>query len=79
MGRPDPGEIPSALGHDSMKRLLERNGWKAVRGGRHSTKMVKPGCRPITLPVHRRQDYGKGLRAQILRQAGLQPQAGDDE
>ncbi len=52
-------------------RLLEANGWARERGGKHVVKMTKPGHRPITLPRHQGRDYGKGLAAAILRQAGL--------
>jgi predicted RNA binding protein YcfA (HicA-like mRNA interferase family) len=55
----------------SMRRLLEENGWTMTRGGKHSVKMEKPGHRPITLPQHKGRDYGPGLTAAILRQAGL--------
>jgi predicted RNA binding protein YcfA (HicA-like mRNA interferase family) len=55
----------------SLQRLLEANGWRATRGGKHNVKMEKRGRRPITLPMHKGQDYGKGLTADILRQAGL--------
>jgi predicted RNA binding protein YcfA (HicA-like mRNA interferase family) len=51
--------------------LLERHGWTLSRGGKHVVKMTKPGCRPITLPRHKGQTYGKGPDAQIRRQAGL--------
>jgi hypothetical protein len=33
--------------------------------------MVKPGRRPITLPLHKGRSYSKGLDAAIRRQAGL--------
>jgi predicted RNA binding protein YcfA (HicA-like mRNA interferase family) len=55
----------------SMRKLLEDNGWVCTRGGKHVIKMEKDGQRPITLPMHRGADYGKGLEGAILRQAGL--------
>jgi predicted RNA binding protein YcfA (HicA-like mRNA interferase family) len=51
--------------------LLRENGWLQSRGGKHQVKMIKPGCRPITLPQHQGRDYSKGLTQAILRQAGL--------
>jgi predicted RNA binding protein YcfA (HicA-like mRNA interferase family) len=55
----------------SMRKLLAENGWQQTRGGKHVVKMVKPGRRPVTLPMHKGRDYGKGLERAILRQAGL--------
>lgn len=52
-------------------RLLERDGWLRETGGKHVVKMVKPGLRPITLPHHHGEPYGKGLSAAIVKQAGL--------
>ena len=40
-------------------------------GGKHNVKMERPGERPITLPMHKGQDYSPSLTAAILRQAGL--------
>jgi predicted RNA binding protein YcfA (HicA-like mRNA interferase family) len=54
-----------------MRKLLADNGWHESRGGKHVVKMVKAGQRPITLPMHKGRDYGKGLERAILRQAGL--------
>jgi predicted RNA binding protein YcfA (HicA-like mRNA interferase family) len=62
---------PRALNQRSMKKLLELNGWVATIGGKHVVKMEKPGRRPITLPANKRRDYPPGLRAAILREAGL--------
>jgi predicted RNA binding protein YcfA (HicA-like mRNA interferase family) len=53
-------------------RLLRRDGWILVRGGKHQVKMIKPGHRPITLPHHKGRDYPPGLAAAILRQGGLE-------
>jgi predicted RNA binding protein YcfA (HicA-like mRNA interferase family) len=55
----------------SMRRLLQENGWTQTIGGKHVVKMAKPGERPITLPMHKGQDYGPALTRSILRQAGL--------
>jgi predicted RNA binding protein YcfA (HicA-like mRNA interferase family) len=52
-------------------KLLQQNGWKQEAGGKHSVKMCKPKCRPITLPRHKGRDYSAGLTASILREAGL--------
>jgi predicted RNA binding protein YcfA (HicA-like mRNA interferase family) len=75
MGKPSP--LPRVLSQRTAKRLLEENGWTETLGGKHVVKMTKPGCRPITLPKHRGQDYSPGLTAAILRQAGLR--GGDAE
>jgi hypothetical protein len=45
--------------------------WVATVGGKHVLKMEKAGKRPITLPANKRRDYPPGLRAAILREAGL--------
>lgn len=55
---------------DWIKRL-KRDGWTKERGGKHAVKMTKPGKRPITLPKHRGQVYGKRLSAAIKKEAGL--------
>jgi predicted RNA binding protein YcfA (HicA-like mRNA interferase family) len=52
-------------------KRLEAAGWVRERGGKHVVKMTKEGMRPITLPHHRGQTYGKGLDAAIKRQAAL--------
>ena len=54
-----------------MRKLLVEHGWTEARGGKHVVKMTKPGRRTVTLPMHKRRDYGKGLERAILRQAGL--------
>jgi predicted RNA binding protein YcfA (HicA-like mRNA interferase family) len=55
----------------SMWQFLQDNGWTQTLGGKHVIKMIKPGERPITLPMHKGRDYSRGLSASILRQAGL--------
>jgi predicted RNA binding protein YcfA (HicA-like mRNA interferase family) len=59
------------LSQKSAKKLLEEHGWTETRGGKHTVKMDKPGHRPITLPMHRSNDYGRKPTAAILKQAGL--------
>jgi len=59
------------LDQRTARRLLESHGWEMTRGGKHIVKMEKAGSRPITLPHHWGQTYGKALTAAILRQAGL--------
>jgi predicted RNA binding protein YcfA (HicA-like mRNA interferase family) len=59
------------LNQKLASKLLKENGWKQEAGGKHSVKMCKPKCRPITLPKHKGRDYGPGLAASILKQAGL--------
>lgn len=79
MSKGAAGERPAkALGQGSMRRLLELQGWVAEVGGKHVVKMTKGGERPITLPHHDGNDYGKGLRGRILKQAGLAPSSGKD-
>jgi predicted RNA binding protein YcfA (HicA-like mRNA interferase family) len=63
--------MPGPLNQKSAQTGLEAHGWTRTLGGKHVVKMVKPGCRPITLPHHGGKDYGKGLAAAIRRQAGL--------
>ncbi len=55
----------------SLRKLLLEHGWTQTAGGKHVVKMEKPGHRPITLPMHKRRDYGPGLAASILKQAGV--------
>jgi len=64
-------KIPKRLSQKTAQRLLETNGWRMTRGGKHNLKMEKKGHRPITLPRHKGKDYGAGLTAAILRQAGI--------
>jgi predicted RNA binding protein YcfA (HicA-like mRNA interferase family) len=63
--------IRGTLNQKKAIKLLKENGWTQVRGGKHQVKMTKPGCRPITLPLHKGRDYSPGLSQAILRQAGL--------
>lgn len=63
--------VPKVLSQKAAIRLLECHGWKRTLGGKHVVKMEKAGHRPITLPHHGGRDYGSGLRAAVLRQAGI--------
>jgi predicted RNA binding protein YcfA (HicA-like mRNA interferase family) len=68
---PNEPELPKTLNQRAAIRLLLDNGWTEDAGGKHVVKMTKPGRRPITLPADRRRDYPPGLRAAILKEAGL--------
>jgi predicted RNA binding protein YcfA (HicA-like mRNA interferase family) len=59
------------MNQKSARKLLEQHGWTMTKGGKHNIKMEKAGERPITLPMHRREDYSVDLTVKILRQAGL--------
>ena len=63
--------IPGTLSQKKAIKLLKENGWIQASGGKHQVKMIKPGCRPITLPQHKGRDYSPGLGKAILKQAGL--------
>lgn len=63
--------MKGTLNQKGAVKLLQENGWNQSRGGKHQVKMIKPGCRPITLPQHKGRDYPTGLAYAILRQAGL--------
>ena len=63
--------MPRLLNQKRAEALLKQHGWSRERGGKHVVKMTKPGHRPITLPRHHGADYGPGLTAAVLRQAGL--------
>ncbi|HUZ38188.1 MAG TPA: type II toxin-antitoxin system HicA family toxin [Streptosporangiaceae bacterium] len=65
-GAPAAGAQPA-----EGEAAAERNGWTEEQGGKHSVKMVKPGHRPVTLPMHGGGDYSRDLTDQILREAGL--------
>jgi predicted RNA binding protein YcfA (HicA-like mRNA interferase family) len=64
-------DVPKTMNQKEARKLLEAVGWKKTKGGKHSIKMEKDGYRPITLPMHRGQDYSKDLTRRILRQAGI--------
>jgi predicted RNA binding protein YcfA (HicA-like mRNA interferase family) len=63
--------LPRVLNQRAAIKLLERDGWTKERGGKHYVKMVKPGWRPVTLPMHGGGDYSRDLTDRILREAGL--------
>ena len=64
-------DLPRVLNQKTAKALLEAYGWVKERGGKHETKMVKEGARPVVLPHHGGGDYSPWLRHRILREAGL--------
>lgn len=53
-----------------MIRALERLGWKADRVGRHQV-LVKPGCSPVTVPIHKGRDLKPNTARAILKQCGV--------
>lgn len=63
--------LPTTMTQKQAKSLLEANGWKETQGGKHSVKMEKKGCRPITLPSHHGNAYSQDLTHRIQKQAGL--------
>lgn len=65
------GDLPRTMTQREATELLIAHGWVKERGGKHVVKMVKQGCRPITLPRHQGKAYGVDLTSRILRQAGL--------
>jgi predicted RNA binding protein YcfA (HicA-like mRNA interferase family) len=54
-------------------KLLSEHGWIESIGGNHNVKMIKPEIRPVTLPKHKGQDYGRPFTLAILKQAGIDP------
>ncbi len=64
--------LPKRLDQKSAIKLMERNGWINSKGGKHVVKMTKPGHRPVTLPMHRGEDYGVSLTRSIFKSAGLE-------
>ena len=54
-----------------LARVAESHGWelRGVKGSHHG--YVKPGHRPVTIPVHRNEDLGVGLLKKLLKQLGL--------
>ena len=72
MGKWKPGDPPpKAINHDLMQRIFEAAGWTKEIGGKHSTKMVKAGRRPVTIPRHSNRDFGPRLRNSILKEGEL--------
>jgi len=70
---------PNVLSQGTAEKFLEGMGYRrAKKSKQHAVKMVQDGKPPITLPYHRKGDYGKGLTADILRQAGVKGDSGDE-
>ncbi len=74
-GKPPDRELPKTLNQKTMIKLLESEGWVRGKGTKHNVKMEKDGERPITLPQHHGQEYGKSLTSRILREAGIKGHA----
>lgn len=55
----------------TLARIAESNGWtlRGVKGSHHG--YVKPGFRPVVIPIHRNEDLGIGLLKKLLKQLGL--------
>jgi predicted RNA binding protein YcfA (HicA-like mRNA interferase family) len=68
---PKQPAAPKVFNQAKARAVLEQAGWTRTLGGKHVVKMVKEGHPPITIPMHKGRDYGPGLRAAILKQAGL--------
>jgi predicted RNA binding protein YcfA (HicA-like mRNA interferase family) len=71
--------LPRVLNQKTARALLESEGWTKTEGGKHQVKMEKAGCRPITLPDHKRRDYPVGMTRAILKEAGLLVPKGEQE
>ena len=57
-------------GKDRIK-ILEQHGWTVLRVNGSHHRMGKGGLR-TTVPVHGKQDIGKGLLAAIEKQSGVE-------
>ena len=64
-------DLPKTINQKEAQKLLEAHDWRRTKGGKHNVKMEKDGQRPITLPLHKGQQYSKDLTARILKQAGI--------
>ena len=53
-----------------LVRLLKKNGWQVDRISGSHRIMVK-GNKTLSVPVHGKQELGKGLTHAILKQAGI--------
>jgi len=53
-----------------IMNILKKNGWKLERicGSHHV--FGKPGCRPVSVPLHGNKDIGN-LAKRILKEAGI--------
>ena len=67
----DVAKVPRTINQKTGKKLLEKAGYRMMKGGKHNVKMVKDGERPITLPGHRGQECSVDLTRAILKQAGI--------
>lgn len=67
-------KLPRDVSHDRLIRFLQRHGWQAVEGTRH-TLMVK-GTEALTVPRHALLRTGT-VRA-ILREAALERESWAD-
>jgi predicted RNA binding protein YcfA (HicA-like mRNA interferase family) len=54
-------------------RALEEAGFVVVRQRGSHVRLRHPDGRVVTVPVHARQDIGRGLLRKILRDAELSP------
>ncbi len=62
------GRIPVLRAADVV-RALEKLGFQTVRQRSSHIRMRHPDPRVVTVPVHSRQDIGRGLLRKILRDA----------
>jgi predicted RNA binding protein YcfA (HicA-like mRNA interferase family) len=56
----------------ALVKKLQDHGWTLSSGGKHQVKMVREGCRPITIPVFKNQTLPVGLSTSILKQAEIE-------
>ena len=62
--------VPKTMTGKELIRLLEKNGWIAVRTkGSHCT-LKKDGEQPVTVPAHTKE-LAEGLLNAILKRTGL--------
>lgn len=57
--------------YSEFKRWLEKKGAEVVRSGKGSHKIVSYKGKKTTLPYHKGQEIGEGLRKEIIKQLGL--------
>ena len=67
------GRVADLLDQKGAMGLMREGGWRVGPRARHGVKMVMAGRRPVILPLHHGQPYGKSLTRAIVRQAGLDP------
>jgi len=51
-------------------KILEEHGWNFDRINSSHHVFSKPGCRPVSVPIHGNKDIGN-LAKRILREAGI--------